>query len=185
MERDIVAGFSHYAAQAPEALDYLTPKERHRLYKMLRLKVLMAKSGDLEVEMVGAPVEGSEESSTAGSRRVCPHGRRIVERVRLADLLARAREGLAWAWLLGPLSPVQEGGAADQVHDAGASLYASREGELLAALAPEGVASLRVPIVLAPEQDQPLAAPAFQDDPFRSLDLPGTLHVNIPLSLAR
>jgi hypothetical protein len=66
MERDSVAGFSHYAAQAPEALDYLTPKERHRLHQLLRLKVLMAKSGDLEVGVVGAPVEGSEDSSTAG-----------------------------------------------------------------------------------------------------------------------
>jgi hypothetical protein len=80
----------------------------------------------------------------------------------------------------GPLSPVQERGAADQIDDAGSSLYMSREGEFLAALALEGVAPLLVPIVLAPEQDQPLAAPALQDDPFRSLDLPGTPHVISP-----
>jgi hypothetical protein len=61
----------------------------------------------------------------------------------------------------GPLSAFQEGGTADQAHDAGSFLYTSGEGELLAALALEGVAPLRVPVALAPEQDQPLAAPAF------------------------
>ena len=60
-----------------------------------------------------------------------------------------------------PLSAFQEGGTADQAHDAGSFLYTSGEGELLAALALEGVAPLRVPVALAPEQDQPLAAPAL------------------------
>ena len=61
----------------------------------------------------------------------------------------------------GPLSPVQERGSADQAHEAGSFLYTSGEGELLSALALEGVAPLRVPVVLASEQDQPLAALTF------------------------
>jgi hypothetical protein len=64
MERDRDAVLEHYAALAPEALDSLTSEERHRLYKMLRLKVWVAKSGDLEVEMAGVPVDGLDESSS-------------------------------------------------------------------------------------------------------------------------
>jgi site-specific DNA recombinase len=56
LERDRDAVLSHYAALAPEALDSLTSEERHQLYKMLRLKVWVAKSGDLEIEMVGGPI---------------------------------------------------------------------------------------------------------------------------------
>jgi len=37
LERDREVLLEHYAAIAPEALDSLTPEERHRLYKMLRL----------------------------------------------------------------------------------------------------------------------------------------------------
>ncbi|MDQ3910374.1 MAG: recombinase family protein [Actinomycetota bacterium] len=57
MERDREAVLKHYAALAPGALDRLSPEQRHRLYKMLRLKVLVAKSGDLEIELAGTPVE--------------------------------------------------------------------------------------------------------------------------------
>jgi hypothetical protein len=56
MEQDRDAVIEHYAALAPEALDSLTPEERHKLYKMLRLNVWVAKSGDLEIEMAGVPV---------------------------------------------------------------------------------------------------------------------------------
>ena len=76
------------------------------------------------------------------------------------------------AWFIrepGSLCTVEKRGTADQVSDAGSSLYWVGERELLAALALEGVASLRVPVALAAEQDQPLAATAAQDDPFRSL----------------
>jgi hypothetical protein len=92
------------------------------------------------------------------------------------------------AWFIrepGSLCTVEKRGTADQVSDAGSSLYPVGERELLAALALEGVASLRVPVALAAEQDQPLAATAAQDDPFRSLDLKGPPHVIFPLSLAR
>jgi site-specific DNA recombinase len=57
MERDRDAVLDYYATLAPEALDSLTSEERHHLYKMLRLKVWVAKSGDLEIEMAGVPVD--------------------------------------------------------------------------------------------------------------------------------
>ena len=40
-ERDRDALLEHYAAIAPEALDSLTPEERHRPYKMLQLTVII------------------------------------------------------------------------------------------------------------------------------------------------
>jgi hypothetical protein len=64
MERDRDAVLEHYAALAPEALDSLTSEERHQLYKMLRLKVWVYKSGELEIEMAGAPVDGLDVSSS-------------------------------------------------------------------------------------------------------------------------
>jgi hypothetical protein len=64
MERDRVAVLDHYAALAPEALDFLTSEERHQLYKMLRLEVRLAKSGDLELEMAGVPVDSLGEGSS-------------------------------------------------------------------------------------------------------------------------
>ena len=64
MERDRDAVLDYYATLAPEALDSLTSEERHHLYKMLRLKVWVAKSGDLEIEMAGVPVDGLDMSSS-------------------------------------------------------------------------------------------------------------------------
>jgi hypothetical protein len=57
MERDREAVLERYAVPVPEALDVLSPEERHSLYKMLSLKVLVAKNGELEIELAGAPVE--------------------------------------------------------------------------------------------------------------------------------
>jgi hypothetical protein len=65
MERDRDAVLEHYAALAPEALDSLSSEERHQLYKMLGLKVWVAKSGDVEIEMAGVPVSGLSSGSTA------------------------------------------------------------------------------------------------------------------------
>jgi hypothetical protein len=42
----------HYADIAPEALDSLIPKERHRLYKMLRITVIVQPDTTLEVSGV-------------------------------------------------------------------------------------------------------------------------------------
>jgi hypothetical protein len=49
LELDKEAMLEHYARIAPEALDSLTPEERHRLYKMLRLEVLVRPDSSLEV----------------------------------------------------------------------------------------------------------------------------------------
>ena len=52
LELDREALLEHYARVAPEALDSLTPEERHRLYKMLRLEVLVRPDSSLEVSGV-------------------------------------------------------------------------------------------------------------------------------------
>jgi site-specific DNA recombinase len=50
LERDKDLLLDHYAAMAPEALDSLTPEERHQVYKILRLKVTAPLSGDVELD---------------------------------------------------------------------------------------------------------------------------------------
>ena len=52
LERDKEALLEHYASIAPEALDSLTPEERHHLYKMLRLEVVVRLDATLEVSGV-------------------------------------------------------------------------------------------------------------------------------------
>ncbi len=47
--RDKEALLDHYSAIAPEALDSLTPEERHQLYGMLRLEVVVRPDANLEV----------------------------------------------------------------------------------------------------------------------------------------
>jgi hypothetical protein len=49
LERDRDALLSSYAGSVPETLDTLTPEERHRIYKMLRLKVATKPDGGLEI----------------------------------------------------------------------------------------------------------------------------------------
>src|SRR3712207_3282326 len=49
LERDKTALLEHYATMVPEGLDALGPEERHRVYKMLGLKVSVQPSGILEV----------------------------------------------------------------------------------------------------------------------------------------
>ncbi len=39
----------HYAGIVPEALDALTPEERHRVYRMMRLNVVMSAGGPAKV----------------------------------------------------------------------------------------------------------------------------------------
>jgi site-specific DNA recombinase len=65
MERDRDAVLEHYTALAPEALDSLAPEERHQLYKMLRLKVFVAKSGDSVIELAGMPAESTDANSSS------------------------------------------------------------------------------------------------------------------------
>ena len=49
LEQDANALLEHYAGLVPEALDDLTSKERHRVYKMMRLNVIMYADGLVEV----------------------------------------------------------------------------------------------------------------------------------------
>jgi DNA repair ATPase RecN len=58
MERDRDAVLEAYAGLVPEALDALTPEERHRIYNMLRLEVLAYP--DTSLEVCGALVGGAE-----------------------------------------------------------------------------------------------------------------------------
>jgi hypothetical protein len=50
----------HYAGTVPEALDDLSPEERHKIYKMLRLEVLACPDKFLEVS--GAILARAEEN---------------------------------------------------------------------------------------------------------------------------
>ena len=49
LERDAETLLEHYARMVPEALDNLTPEERHRVYKMLRLNAIMYRDGRVEI----------------------------------------------------------------------------------------------------------------------------------------
>jgi hypothetical protein len=62
LEIDKEALLEHYARTAPEALDSLTLEERHRLYKMLRLEVLVRPDSSLEVSGVVGEVVSLSDS---------------------------------------------------------------------------------------------------------------------------
>ena len=49
LERDKEELLNYYAGMAPETLEDLSPEERHRLYRMLRLKVVANPNRSLEV----------------------------------------------------------------------------------------------------------------------------------------
>ncbi len=52
LERDRDALMERYAGAVPEALENLTPEKRHRVYEMLRLKVLAYPGSGLGVSGV-------------------------------------------------------------------------------------------------------------------------------------
>jgi hypothetical protein len=57
-------------AQAPEALDYLTPEQRHQWYKLLKLRADVFANGRVEVSWAGAPSdEGVCETATLSLSR--------------------------------------------------------------------------------------------------------------------
>ena len=70
LERDRDEVLEHYAALAPEALGTLEPEERHRLYKILRLRVRLWP--DRSLEIAGAFLEplgvGKDVCTVNGSR---------------------------------------------------------------------------------------------------------------------
>jgi hypothetical protein len=49
LERNRDTLLVHYAGMVPEALDELTPEERHRIYEMLRLRAVATLDGTIEV----------------------------------------------------------------------------------------------------------------------------------------
>ena len=64
LERDADALLEHYALMVPEALEDLTSEERHDIYKMLRLKVIVSADKLTEITGVfGGPVKASAHSS--------------------------------------------------------------------------------------------------------------------------
>jgi chromosome segregation ATPase len=56
LERDCDAVMTHYAAMVPEYLDTLVPEERHRVYKLLKLRVELYPDGTPEVSGVWVEV---------------------------------------------------------------------------------------------------------------------------------
>jgi hypothetical protein len=58
MDHDREPVLENHAALVPGALDSLTSEERYHLYKVLKLKVLVAKNADLKIEMAGTPMDG-------------------------------------------------------------------------------------------------------------------------------
>ena len=59
LDRDVLV--EHYATIAPEALDCLIPEERHRLYKLLRIAVIV--QPDITLEVSGVFGEGLSVSN--------------------------------------------------------------------------------------------------------------------------
>ena len=49
LKRDRDALLESYAGMVPEALDSLSPKERHKVYKMRRLRVELTPGGGINV----------------------------------------------------------------------------------------------------------------------------------------
>jgi hypothetical protein len=66
LEKDKEALVRSYADIAPEALDALTPEERHRVYKMLRLEVVVNPDGTLQAAGVLASNVSKNEITSAG-----------------------------------------------------------------------------------------------------------------------
>jgi hypothetical protein len=53
LERDMDALREDFFGIAPDALDSLTPEERHDFYKLVRLRVVIYPNCDLEISWVG------------------------------------------------------------------------------------------------------------------------------------
>jgi Recombinase zinc beta ribbon domain len=90
LQRDKDALLDHYAALAPGALDSLAPEERHRLYGMLRLKIVARL--DEAIELSGDLVSAAEVSNVETTyphlvpieRQVISERRGRVYRLRVA-----------------------------------------------------------------------------------------------------
>ena len=69
-EKDTV--LEHYTTLAPEALDSLAPEEQHRLYRMLRLKIVAHL--DETIELTGDLMGAAEVSNLETTYPPCPNG---------------------------------------------------------------------------------------------------------------
>ena len=72
LERDKDALLESYAGMVPQALDSLTPEERHQVYKMLRVEVVVDANG--RVEVIGA-LRADPEVCNSDSARLRKIGR--------------------------------------------------------------------------------------------------------------
>ncbi|HVF02498.1 MAG TPA: hypothetical protein VNA27_14340 [Rubrobacteraceae bacterium] len=70
LERDRDTILEHYASMAPEALNSLSSEERHRLYKMLRVRATVHVDGTLEVSRTLAGPVGVSNLKTAPSYKL-------------------------------------------------------------------------------------------------------------------
>jgi hypothetical protein len=52
----VITGVRQYAVIVPESLEMITPEERHRIYKTLRMRVLVDTEGTVAVEIVSGKV---------------------------------------------------------------------------------------------------------------------------------
>jgi hypothetical protein len=64
-DRDVL--LEDYASQSPEALDSLTPEQRHHLYKMLRLRLVANEDGTATLDADALPVLGGSNMNTLWS----------------------------------------------------------------------------------------------------------------------
>jgi hypothetical protein len=64
LERDREAIVEHYAALAPESLERLEPEERHRLYGILGLRILVGPDGEVRAELPIRPPARLEETQS-------------------------------------------------------------------------------------------------------------------------
>jgi hypothetical protein len=74
LQSDADTIMDYYAGMVPETLENLTPQERHRVYRMLRLEVLSFPDGSLRIAgLVGQ--EGEFCGDETSSRRNCSSSR--------------------------------------------------------------------------------------------------------------
>jgi site-specific DNA recombinase len=107
LERDRDALLEHYAKMVPKALAQLTGKERHKIYRMLRLEVYKFPNGDTEIRgLLGEGVlypQGNAFQETAPLRALdLPRGRGALRQGRCRRRGVRPGEAVARppAWVL-------------------------------------------------------------------------------------
>lgn len=101
MDHDREPVLENHAALVPGALDSLTSEERYHLYKVLKLKVPVAKNADLKIEMSGTPMDGwvgykcvrTMRHAYPGSHRAQPARSGALPGQPLACTPARAGDG--------------------------------------------------------------------------------------------